>query len=266
MPRFSLIVPTAGRTTEVAELFASIVAQNRDDDRIAPLLETLPSSIAVIHLKQERKSPPVARNTGLDAASGEIIAFPDDDCWYPVDLLNQIDNWFIANGQYAVLAVGALDNDGVSSGNRWLQDACDISPLNALRTTFCSSLFISRVERSRTVRFDPRLLAGEETDFVLRLLATGLRGRFDRKLYIHHPRRDMLSGTVSRERAERYGAGMGAVVRRHSLFLLWGGLVLYDLARALLVFARGQFVETGFCLAHTAGLCRGFVLPESTYD
>src|ERR1700691_315997 len=126
MPRFSLIVPTAGRTTEVAELLTSIVAQNRndvelivgdqnDDDRIAPLLETLPSSSAVIHLKQERKSPPVARNTGLDAASGEIIAFPDDDCWYPVDLLNQINNWFIANGQYAVLAVGALDNDGVSS-------------------------------------------------------------------------------------------------------------------------------------------------------
>jgi glycosyltransferase involved in cell wall biosynthesis len=277
MPRFSLIVPTAGRTTEVAELLKSIVAQNRtdvelivvdqnDDDRIAPLLETLPSSITVLHLRQEKKSPPVARNAGLDAASGEIIAFPDDDCWYPDGLLNRIDSWFTANSHYAVLAVGALDNDGLSSGNRWLQDACDISALNALRTTFCSSLFISRVQRNWTARFDPRLLAGEETDFILRLLATGLRGRFDRELYVHHPRRDMLSGTVSRERAERYGAGMGAVVRRHSLFFLWGGLVLYDLARALLVFARGQFVETGFCLAHTAGLCRGFVLPESTYD
>src|ERR1700683_2226365 len=31
MPRFSLIVPTAGRTTEVAELLKSIVAQNRTD-------------------------------------------------------------------------------------------------------------------------------------------------------------------------------------------------------------------------------------------
>ena len=58
MPRFSLIVPTAGRTTEVTELLTSIVAQNRndvelivvdqnDDDRIVPLLETLPSCIAV---------------------------------------------------------------------------------------------------------------------------------------------------------------------------------------------------------------------------
>ncbi len=277
MPRFSLIVPTAGRTTEVTELLTSIVAQNRndvelivvdqnDDDRIVPLLETLPSCIAVVHLRQEEKSPPVARNAGLAAASGEIIAFPDDDCWYPVDLLNRIDAWFNANGQYAVLAVGALDNDGVSSGNRWLQDACDISALNAMRTTFASSLFIAAVQTARVLRFNPRLPAGEETDFILRLLATGLHGRFDRKLHIHHPRRDMLSGTVSRERAERYGAGMGAVVRQHSLFLLWGGLVMYDLARAVLVFARGQFVDAGLCLAHTAGLFRGFVLPESTYD
>ena len=277
MPRFSLIVPTLGRTNELGELFASIVAQNRndlelivvdqnDDDRVVPLLAALPGSIAVLHLRQQDKNPSMARNTGLDAASGAIVAFPDDDCWYPAGLLDQVDHWFKTNSKYAVLAVGALDNAGISSGNRWIQDACDINSLNALRTTFCSSLFISAVEQSRAVRFDPRLFAGEETDFVLRLLAKGLRGRFDRQFSIRHPRRDMLSGTVSRQRAERYGAGMGALVRRHSLFVLWCGLVMYDLARALLVSATGRFVDAGFCLAHSAGLMRGFMLPESTYD
>jgi hypothetical protein len=108
-------------------------------------------------------------------------------------------------------------------------------------------------------RFDPKLPAGEETDFILRLLATGFRGRFDRELHIHHPRRDMLSGTVSLERAKKYGTGMGMVARRHSLVLLWCGLLMYDLARALLVSVRGQFVHTRFCLAHTAGLFQGFV-------
>jgi glycosyltransferase involved in cell wall biosynthesis len=270
MPRFSLIVPTAGRTTEFAELLTSIVAQNRndvelivvdqnDDDRITPLLQALPSSITVLHLRQETKSHPVGRNAGLDAASGEIIAFPDDDCWYPPDLLNRVDSWFQANSHYAVLAVGALDDEGKSSGNRWLQDACDINPLNSMRTTFSSSLFISAVQPSRLGRFDPKLPAGEETDFILRLLATGFRGRFDRELHIHHPRRDMLSGTVSLERAKKYGAAMGILVRRHSLFPLWCGLLMYDLARALLVLARGQFVNTRFCLAHTAGLFEGFV-------
>lgn len=277
MPRFSLIVPTLGRTTEVAELFASVVEQNRsdmeiiivdqnDDDRIVPLLRALPDRITVQHLRLREKNPSVARNVGLAASSGEIIAFPDDDCWYPHNLLNRIDTWFREHPEYSVLAVGALDNAGVPSGNRWIQDACDISPLNVLRTTFCSSLFVCAATRERGIGFDPKLNRGEETDFILRLLATGLKGRFDRGLHIHHPRRDMLSGTVSRARAVSYGAGMGRLVRRHSLVLLWVGLLSYDLARALLVSARGQFANAGFCFAHAEGLFRGFVLPESKYE
>lgn len=277
MPRFSLIAPTFGRTAELAELLASIVNQNRsdieiiivdqnDDARVLPLLEALPHELSVIHLRQEEKNVSAARNAGMDAASGEIIAFPDDDCCYPPELLNQVDDWFRENRDYAVLAVGALDHDGVASGNRWLQSACNIGPLNVLRTTFCSSLFISEPARSREVRFDPQLNRGEETDFVLRLLGTGLRGRFDRKFHIQHPRRDMLSGTVSRERAISYGAGMGRLVRQHSLLLLWFGLLSYDIARALLVSARGQFVNAGFCFAHAEGLFRGFVLPKSNYE
>lgn len=277
MPRFSLIIPTLGRTVELAELLASIVNQKRsdieviivdqnEDVRIVPLVEALPKSIAVHHLKLREKNPSAARNAGLDAARGEIIAFPDDDCWYPSDLLNRVDSWFKANSRYAVLAVGALDNDGISSGNRWLQNACDISPLNALRTTFCSSLFISAIQISHAVRFDPRLFPGEETDFILRLLDTGLRGRFDRKLHIHHPRRDMLSGTVSLERARKYGAAMGILVRRHSMFPLWCGLLIYDLARALIVSMQGQFVDARSCIAHTSGLFRGFLLPEANYE
>ncbi len=277
MPRFSLIIPTFGRTAELGELLASIVDQERsdleiivvdqnDDDRVFPLLEQVSTQLPVIHLQLQEKNVSVARNAGMDVASGELIAFPDDDCSYPPNLLNSVDQWFREHRNYTVFAVGALDEMGICSGNRWLQSACDISPLNVLRTTFCSSLFISDLERSREVRFDPNLNRGEETDFILRLLATGLRGRFDRSLHIQHPRRDMLSGTVSRARAVSYGAGMGRLVRRHSLLPLWFGLISYDLARALLVSARGQFVNAGFCFAHAEGLLRGFILPEANYE
>jgi glycosyltransferase involved in cell wall biosynthesis len=265
MPRFSLIIPTLERTAELSGLLESIVNQRRtdieiilvdqnQDARITPLVEALPTDLSVLHLRVEQPNVSAARNMGMDAASGEIIAFPDDDCCYPPDLLNQVDAWFWENRHYAVLAVGALDHNG------------EASAVNVLRTTFCSSLFISEPARSREVRFDEKLNRGEETDFILRLLATGLRGRFDRKFHIQHPRRDMLSGTVSRARAVSYGAGMGRLVRRHSLLLLWFGLLTYDIARALLVSARGQFVNAGFCFAHAEGLFRGFVLPKSNYE
>jgi hypothetical protein len=194
------------------------------------------------------------------------VAFPDDDCWYPENLLNSVDLWFQTSPQYSVLAVGAVDDEGIPSGNRWIQNSCEITPWNSLRTTFCSSLFLSAVEESRRVRFDPNIARGEETDFILRLLATGLRGRFDRSLFVRHPRRDMMSGTVSRERAVSYGAGMGRLVRRHSLTVLWATLVVYDLIRAGLVVLRGRPSDAIFCFAHATGLFKGFVLPEGSYD
>lgn len=277
MPRFSLVIATLERTAELASLLESVSRQGRGDleiilvdqnadERISRLLEGMPQDFHVVHLRLSEKNVSAARNAGLDAARGEIVAFPDDDCWYPEGLLNQIDAWFKSNPEYAVLAVGAMDDAGIPSGNRWIQDACDIKSFNALRTTFCSSLFFSVPAPSRAVRFDPTVSRGEETDFVLRLLATGLRGRFDRTLHVHHPRRDMLSGTVSRARAMSYGAGMGRLVRRHSLYILWTGLLAYDLARALLVSCRGRFADAIFCFAHAEGLFRGFLLPGSSYE
>jgi len=277
MPRFSLIIATLGRTTELSQLFASILNQKRndievivvdqnDDNRVSSAIDLTCAEVKVQHLRVREKNVSAARNIGLDAATGEIIAFPDDDCWYPAGTLNEVDSWFTTNKRYSVLAVGALDDAGLSSGNRWIQDACDIRSWNALRTTFCSSLFVSAVERSKKVRFDPKLSRGEETDFILRLLATGLRGRFDRKLHIHHPKRDMLSGTVSKERAKSYGAGMGRLMRHRSLFLVWSGLLAYDLARALLVIFRGNLDGAVFCFAHAEGLFRGFVLPKGNYE
>ncbi len=287
MPRFSLVIATLGRTEELAKLLASIASQGRSDvevlvvdqnadDRVAPLLRGVPERVSVRHLRVAERNVSAARNAGLDQARGEIVAFPDDDCWYPAGLLDEVDGWFRAHGEYAVLAVGAVDDQGLSSGNRWVQDACEIRSWNALRTTFCSSLFISAVERSREVRFDPSLARGEETDFILRLLGSGrrgssergsgLRGRFDRRLHIHHPRRDMMSGTVTRERARSYGAGMGRLVRRHSLFVLWASLLGYDLARTVLVSLRGRFGDAVFCLAHAEGLFAGFVFPARSYE
>jgi glycosyltransferase involved in cell wall biosynthesis len=277
MIRFSLVVATCGRTTEVKTLLSSVLCQRRHDievilvdqnadDRLLPVIEEVQGGLTIRHLRTENRNASAARNLGLDAAQGEIVAFPDDDCWYPDHLLDGVDQWFKTSPQHSVLAVGAIDDEGIPSGNRWIQDSCEIKPWNSLRTTFCSSLFLSAVEESRSVRFDPMLARGEETDFILRLLDTGLRGRFDRSLFVRHPRRDMMSGTVSRKRAVSYGAGMGRLVRRHSLIVLWTALVAYDLMRAGLVVLRGRPGDAVFCFAHATGLFKGFVLPEGSYD
>lgn len=276
MPRFSLIVATYGRADELRHLLSTLVRQSfsdyevivvdqNDDDRIPLILSEFSASIEFNHV---RCSPGVskARNLGLSLATGEIIAFPDDDCWYTPNLLANIDGWFRKNPQYSIFAVGAEDSEGIASGNRWIQSRCDLHPLNIFRTTFCSTLFIRHEAAVKQAFFDETIGlgsrttfdCGDETDFVLQLMVAGLRGRFDRTWHIGHPRRDMLSHTISRQRALGYGRGMGRVLRKHSLYGVWMGLLMYDLMRAAAVMVTGRTTSAGLCFAHCRGVFSGF--------
>ena len=275
MPRFSLIIATIARTDELRRLFVSLTEQEfsdyevilvdqNDDDRIQNVIEGFADRVPLIRISSS-KGASRARNAGLPKASGEIIAFPDDDCWYTPGLLKDIDEWFRQNRSYSILAVGAVDEAGVPSGNRWLQGCCDLHPINIFRTTFCSSLFMLR-ETLSNISFDEGIGpgsagvfgCGDETDLVLNILNNGFRGRFDRTWHIGHPRRDMLSDGVSSSRAVNYGSGMGHVLRKHSLFALWLGLLTYDVLRGLAVASRGRLSAALLCFAHARGLLRGF--------
>jgi glycosyltransferase involved in cell wall biosynthesis len=274
MPKFSLIIPTVGRTTELEKMLESLLHQQptdfevilvdqNEDNRIEKTIASLQGSVPVQHIRLKTKNVSAARNTGLSLATGEIVAFPDDDCWYPAHLLPLVGDWFAANSEYDILAVGANDEHGVPSGNRWIQSKCDIRPLNVFRTTFCNSLFFRRGAIPVSIRFDDKLIHGEETDFILRLMSSGLRARFDRTLHVGHPRRDMLSGSVSVARAHKYGQGMGSLVRRHSFLSLWLLLLGYDLLRVLVVTLTGKFSQVTFCAAHARGLFQGFVFDHA---
>ena len=154
------------------------------------------------------------------------------------------------------------------SGNRWLQDNCDIRPINAFRTTFSSSLFVKR-EMAAKQQFDVELGigsgtpfgSGEETDYVLRLIEAGARGRFDRTRNIIHPRRDMLSGSGPTSRAWSYGFGMGHLLRIHSLSGLWASFITYNLARAGWALGLGNVNGAELCAAQTKGLWKGYGEP-----
>lgn len=283
MPRFSLIVPTIARTDELRCLLQSLTQQGfmdyevilvdqNDDDRVQEVMDDFAGRVPLTRTSSP-KGASRARNVGLPLASGEIIAFPDDDCWYPPDLLKNVDQWFRDHARYSVLAVGAVDEAGTPSGNRWVQDACDLHPINIFRTTFCSALFL-RSESLRGVFWDERIgpgastafACGDETDLVLKILASGFFGRFDRTWQVGHPRRDMLSQGVSSDRAVRYGRGMGRVLRKHSLFSLWVGLLAYDVLRGVVVILRGRPPAASLCFAHARGLVSGFVAELTPLD
>lgn len=276
MPVFSLIIATYGRVDTVDQLFASIAEQ--DEPEIECILvdqnsdERLASTVAkwssIFDIKVIRCSPhsTSARNRGIEIATGDIIAFPDDDCWFSPHLFPSIRSFFATNPEYDLLSIGVADGQGMASGNRWVQKRCEISPMNVFRTSVTYACFFRRTPITAAIRFDETmgsrpnatLVGAEDTDFVLSALEAGVRGYFDRSLIVYHPRNDMLSGNVRPERAFLYGMGMGHTLRKYRLYLLWVGFISYDAARAAICLLSGRLQAFRLCITHARGIWRGY--------
>jgi glycosyltransferase involved in cell wall biosynthesis len=280
MLTFSLIIVTLGRTGELENLFESLASQaypnleciivDQNLDRSVKDIVDLWNGVLKLRVIDSAPSLSRARNVGLKAATGDILAFPDDDCWYSRSLLAAVSGWFENHVEYSVLTVGSKDLNGAASGNRWIQDRCEIRPSNAFRTTFSSTILVRRTPATREELFDEsigvgsgtRFGFGEETDYILSLLAAGIRGYFDRTWHICHPIRDMLSGRISESRAASYGWGMGHVLRKRSKHLLAADFVVYDLIRSLAISIKGVPMAASLCRVHARGIMDGYFAKE----
>jgi GT2 family glycosyltransferase len=256
-PFISLVLATVGRTDELDRMFYSLAAQTfRDfevivvdqnaDDRLFPHLERARS--AGIAVRRLRHSPPnlaAARNAGIDAALGQWVGFPDDDCWYEKDVLE--------------IVVRRLARSDKPSGVivRWVEQAEQpLSPADlswerssAFRDVPVSSitLFCSRALCRKIGGFDSRLGvgqwfgAGEETDFALRALRAGALFSYEPSAQVHHAvTAGSLSATSQARAAIRHRArGTGALYAKHRLplWVVVRGLVA-PILRPLL---RGAF-------------------------
>lgn len=101
-PSLSVIIPTRDRPTELRRCLETvatvdypswevIVVDQSESELtrvvVAQFADTLPW---LQHLRTRERGLSRARNLGLDAAHGEIVAFLDDDCTVPADWL-----WFV---------------------------------------------------------------------------------------------------------------------------------------------------------------------------
>ena len=140
--RFSLIVATLGRSSEIGELLESLLAQGRDDfeviivdqnadDRVAPVLQPYAARLPITHLRSSIRNANHARNLGLRAARGEIVTFPDDDCLYPAGVLARVDAAFRAAPSLGVLTGPAASPEGGLGSGRWREASGAIDLTNA---------------------------------------------------------------------------------------------------------------------------------------
>ena len=242
---YSILLATADRTREVDQFLRSltrqssrdfevlVIDQNRDD-RLERLLQDYAAQFPVRHLRAARGHSR-AFNAGLPYARGEFVAFPDDDCWYGPQLLQRVADLFAAHPEAAGVTGREIVEPGFATGGRW--DVCSgrVTRSNIWRRAISFSVFLRR-KIAQLYRFDESLGvgagtpwgAGEETDYLLRMMADGHVLLYDPAVTVWHQGRSGPYTTGIYAKAHKYGMGMGRVLRKHR-YPAWS--VAYHLAR-----------------------------------
>lgn len=244
---FDLVVATVGRTTELERFLASLDAQtHRDfrvivvdqnaDDRISSLLDA-----QALHLRSPLGLSR-ARNAALPQLTADAVAFPDDDCIYPPDLLERV-------------AARLVDLDGVTGREPWWPaGAALLTRDNLWNRSISFTTFLRRSVVEHVGRFDEALglphRSGEETDYLIRALDAGFRIAYDPTLVVEHPQKQVDGAAV----AARDGRSLGYILRKH-------GYPARTVTRMLVRPAGGMLLDprrAGVHLATLRGRLRGY--------
>jgi glycosyltransferase involved in cell wall biosynthesis len=202
---FDLVVATVGRTVELEQLLASLEAQTHRDFRVLVVDQNADDRLAdvldgrAVHL---RSAPGLshARNVALPQLEADAVAFPDDDCIYPPDLLERV-------------AVRLGDLDGVTGREPWwTKDTAVLTRDNLWNRAISFTIFLRRAVVEHVGQFDERLglpsSSGEEIDYLIRALDAGARIEYDPSLVVEHPRKHA-------DVATRDGESIGYLLRKH---------------------------------------------------
>ncbi len=239
---------TVGRTDELRRFLASldgqscrdfelIVVDQNSDDRLVPMLAQYGTRFPVTHLRAERGLSR-ARNVGLRLVSGKIVAFPDDDCRYPAELLSTIDRFFFENPRWDGLTGRCTDEAGNLSMGRFHADSGAIGFLNVWNRCTSFTIFLRREVVERVGPFDETLGVGagtrwgsaEEMDYVIRAVREGFRLYYNAELVVFHPLTVPVYDGSAANRHRHYGMGMGRVFRKHGYPVRW---IMWQLIRPL---------------------------------
>jgi glycosyltransferase involved in cell wall biosynthesis len=179
-PAVSVVIPTYNRAATVVEAVESALAQTVapaevivvDDGSTDGTRERLaPYAGRIVYLRQENKGVSAARNAGVGAATGELIAFLDsDDVWHPRKLEVQL-HYLLEHPETALVGAAAFTD----SGRNWPGLPEGAPPASRLR--LAEIVLRSPFPTSAVVVRKSCLDAVGDFD-------TGLRNSEDRDLYI----------------------------------------------------------------------------------
>jgi glycosyltransferase involved in cell wall biosynthesis len=207
MPKISVIIPAYNVAPYIGETLTSVFAQTFNGYEVILINDGSPDTEAlelalepylsqVTYLKQANLGASAARNAGLQAASGEFIAFLDaDDVWLPSYLQEQLA--FIEECKCDLVCADAMHFGGSPfDGHSYMEVFMDETRSNGV-VTFIGlvrdkqSLITSGVVARRDAifkagLFDRTLRNSQDFDLWLRMARNGSRLAYQRKVLLRY--------------------------------------------------------------------------------
>jgi len=229
--KFSLIVTTFERYELFKNFLESLKSQTYKNFELIVLDQNVLNSIEmlcdhyklffnIIYIKISKSGLSHARNIGLEYTTGDIIAFPDDDCEYPCDLLSNLCFSFNKFSKYDFLCISVRDiNTNDQLPFTPFKRPTQINKTNIFKTVTSIGLFI-RVKKI-IQKYDEEFGIGsifgscEEIDYVMRLISYGYIGFYDPSIFIYHRKVRMLSGSKGLRKIYHNATGYGAFFKKH---------------------------------------------------
>jgi GT2 family glycosyltransferase len=226
LPSFDLVVATVDRVEPLERLFDSLerqthrrirvlLADQNEDDRLEPILAAHPA-LDVLHLRSSRGLSR-ARNGALAVVTAEVVAFPDDDCVYPDDLLARVASRLAGDRSLQGLT-GRVEGADGSSSPSWETKAAELTPENLWNRATSGAIFVRRELIGAVGGFDEQLGLGsgtpwssaEEIDYLVRAVRAGARIEYDPSVVVQHD-----VGIDDSRVGFRDGASVGYLLRKH---------------------------------------------------
>jgi GT2 family glycosyltransferase len=193
-PLITVVIPSYNRAHTIGPTLQSVVAQTFSDfecivvDDGSDDVDELEATVTRLNdprfrvLRRENGGGGAARNTGIEAARGEWIAFLDSDDLFLPEKLAVYQRHFGASGPKTVFYSQNLVDRGV--GKNWVRPWRGIrSDEDVGEYLFVDNCFIQTstivisAKLIKEVMFDPTLRKGQDLDLCIRLAAAGAEFR-----------------------------------------------------------------------------------------
>jgi glycosyltransferase involved in cell wall biosynthesis len=213
-PSVSVVIPAYNVAPYIAETLDGVFAQTFTDFEVIVIndgsldQDELERALApyldrICYMRQENRGAAAARNSGVQRAQGEYVAFLDgDDIWDADYLAAQLK--FVHAGDYdLVYADALLFGDSRVAGKTYMETSPSVGPVTFLNLVrgkshvITSGVLARRQALIEAGLFDESLRNAQDFELWARLSRRGARLAYQRKVLLRYRcREDSLSGNM----------------------------------------------------------------------